>query len=88
MVGGLGYIGGQHVKVDDIFIPNSLLTKKQDEIKIIQLDCPLDQYQNKLFKGFKVAKGCVKSVIPEYGQSFMQKHKHIIHEIDALDMEY
>jgi len=45
-------------------------------------------HNTRLFKNFNIVKGCIKSVVPEFGQSSMQKYKDVIDEIDAFDMEY
>ena len=90
LVGGVGYVGKDKLKIDDIFIPTALTQGndqkgyRQDEI----INNQITKRKNSIFNNKKISRGSIYTVIPK--KRIMSNSNPVTHnngKIDAFDME-
>lgn len=90
LVGGVGYVGESVCKVDDIFVPTSILIGDSSSHYVERVENGISEAPTAVhFPNHTVVAGCLKSVFPEVGKlSNIAAYKPILDRIDALDMEF
>lgn len=88
IVGGVGYLGKDKSKIDDIFVPKNLIVsdgKNTSSLPITNAIFELPD-QHYIFKKNMVS-GNIFSVRPSFGEISYTKHVRDVEEIHAYDME-